>query len=111
LPAGTNESTLEIARWDGTAWQILSGQVDTVANEVRATITGFQRFCHTGPGGSTYRDADSDADNNTNGNAYSYTYCDSYRHTYGNSYGDSNTYIDLYTDYTHNYGAPHFNRR
>ena len=49
LPAGTNEGGLQIGWWNGTAWQTMSSQVDTTANEVRTSIANFSAYAVLAP--------------------------------------------------------------
>ena len=44
LPAGANETTLNIAFWNGSAWQSLASTVNNTAREVSAPVSHFTIF-------------------------------------------------------------------
>jgi len=44
LPQGVNESTLYIAYWDGSQWQVLPSTVDTVAKTLTVMISHFTDY-------------------------------------------------------------------
>jgi hypothetical protein len=49
LPGGVKETDLVIARWNGTAWTILTTTVDAQAKTVSAPVTGFSYFALLAP--------------------------------------------------------------
>ncbi len=48
IPQGVSESTLFIAYWDGSQWQVLATTVDTVAKTVTALVHHFTDFAVMG---------------------------------------------------------------
>jgi len=49
LPQGVNESTLYIAYWDGSQWQMLPSTVDTVAKTLTVMISHFTDYAVMAP--------------------------------------------------------------
>lgn len=104
LPAGAQEQQLQLAWWDGTAWQMLASQVDTVGHKISAQVTHFTNFAVLAtvpaptPTPMPYSYSYTDAHSCAYAHAYAYSNADAYTYADTDTCANTDANADAYTD-------------